>query len=410
MHIHRYNFSWIVKFIALGSIFFAVLATQARAEQSHWDTAPKFADVTVVNQDGEKVKFYSDLVKGKTVAINFIYTNCTTVCPTLTAILRNAQINLPADLAQNTKFISISIDPINDRPEVLKQYAAKFGIGHGWTFVTGRKQDIDTLLRSMGAYTASKDEHQPLILIGNDKAKTWTRSYGIPSSAGVGTLIKSVALKQSSEANLFSRSRGLEVGQFILAHDVTEPSGHHAAASDALGGTQNSQNVALKVSDAARYFTNLPLLTQDGKPVQFYNDMIHGKIVVINTMFTHCTMICTPMTQNLAKLQDYLGADWAQNVHIVSITVDPEHDPPEVLKEYANQFHANPQWTFLTGKKENIDWILYKLGAYTEKKDEHYSLLIVGNESTGAWLKVFALAKPQDIAEAVKELATNSKN
>lgn len=399
MRIHHYSISWIVQIIALASIFFAASTALTRAEHSHWDTPPKFADVTVLNQDGKEVKFYSDLVKGKTVAINFIYTNCTTVCPTLTAILRNAQIDLPADLAQNTQFISISIDPINDRPAVLKQYATKFGIGHGWTFVTGRKQDIDTLLKSMDAYTASKDEHQPLILIGNDKAKTWTRSYGIPSAVELESLIKSAALKQSADANLFSSSRGLEGGKLILAHDVAEPSQHQATA-----------NVSLKVSDAAKYFTNLPLLTQDGKTVQFYNDLIHGKIVVINTMYTHCTMICTPMTQNLAKLQDYLSVEWAQNVHIVSITVDPENDPPEVLKEYANQFHANSQWTFLTGKKENIDWILYKLGAYTEKKDEHYSLLIVGNESTGAWLKVFALAKPQDIAEAVKELATNSKN
>lgn len=407
MRIYRNTISWIVQLIALGGILFAVLATQAHAGRSQWDAPPKFADVTVLNQDGKEVKFYSDLVKDKTVAINFIYTNCTTVCPTLTAILRNVQIDLPADLAQNIQFISISIDPINDRPEVLKQYASKFDVDHGWAFVTGRKQDIDTLLKSMGASSASKDEHQPLILIGNEKAKAWTRSYGIASSTELGALIKSAALKQSADANPFSRSRGLQGGQLILAHDVTEPSGHQG---DARGATTNPQNVALNVSDAAKYFTNLPLITQDGKTVQFYNDMIHGKIVVINTMYTHCTMICTPMTQNLAKLQDYLGADWAQNVHIVSINVDSENDSPEVLKEYANQYRINPKWTFLTGKKENIDWILYKLGAYTEKKDEHYSLLIVGNESTGAWLKVFALAKPKDIADAVKQLATNSKN
>ena len=95
---------------------------------------------------------------------------------------------------------------------------------------------------------------------------------------------------------------------------------------------------------------------------------------------------------------------------MISITVDPDFDSPQILKDYANSFHASPQWIFVTGKKENIDWVLYKLGAYTEKKDEHYSLLIIGNETTGEWKKVFALAKPEEIALVLKDVATPLKN
>ena len=94
---------------------------------------------------------------------------------------------------------------------------------------------------------------------------------------------------------------------------------------------------------------------------------------------------------------------------MISISVDPEIDTPQVLQEYANRFKAQPGWYFLTGKKENVDWVLYKMGDYVEDKQDHTLVLIIGNEATHEWMKMSALTIPSDIAEAVTKLLDAEK-
>ena len=114
------------------------------------------------------------------------------------------------------------------------------------------------------------------------------------------------------------------------------------------------------------------------------------------------------MTANLAKVQQYLGERLGKEIVMLSVSVDPAVDTPAALKKYADGFKARPGWYFLTGKKENVDWVLYKLGGYVEDKNQHGLALIIGNEATGDWLKMHAMTKPSDIAEAaVKLLSAN---
>ncbi len=134
------------------------------------------------------ISFYSDLIKNKTVAINFIFTTCTTICPPLTATFRRVQQEL-GKTGQNVHLISVSVDPSIDTPERLHDFAAKFNAGPGWTFVTGEKSEIDGLLKALGVAVADKNDHTPLILIGNDLTGFWTRTYGLSSPA---TLIKTI--------------------------------------------------------------------------------------------------------------------------------------------------------------------------------------------------------------------------
>jgi cytochrome oxidase Cu insertion factor (SCO1/SenC/PrrC family) len=115
------------------------------------------------------------------------------------------------------------------------------------------------------------------------------------------------------------------------------------------------------------------------------------------------------MTANLAKVQSYLGERVGREVRMLSISVDPATDTPEVLKSYAARFKAGPGWYFLTGKKENVDWVLYKLGGYAEDKNAHTAVLIVGNEATGEWLKLHSMSNPSEIAAAVLKLADKDK-
>lgn len=160
-----------------------------RIEDATTLSSLKIPDIAVLDQNGKPLRFYSDLVKGKTVAINFIFTTCTTICPPLTATFRRVQQNL-AQNAPAAQLISVSVDPATDTPQRLRDFAGKFKAGPGWTFVTGDKVEIDSLLQALGVAVADKNDHTPMILIGNDAAGYWTRAYGLGSPT---TLVKTIA-------------------------------------------------------------------------------------------------------------------------------------------------------------------------------------------------------------------------
>jgi cytochrome oxidase Cu insertion factor (SCO1/SenC/PrrC family) len=136
-------------------------------------------DVELLDQNGRKIHFYSDLVKGQTVVINFIFTTCTTICPPLGATFARVQKELGDKVGRDVRFISISVDPATDTPERLKAWGAKFHAGDAWTFVTGNKPQVDELLNALGASFARREDHSPTVLIGNDTHGNWTRTYGL---------------------------------------------------------------------------------------------------------------------------------------------------------------------------------------------------------------------------------------
>ncbi len=158
---------------------------------------------------------------------------------------------------------------------------------------------------------------------------------------------------------------------------------------------------------ARKYFSDVELVNQDGQTVRFYSDLLKGKTVVVNAFFTTCTGVCPPMNRNLEKVQEALGERIGKDIFLISITVDPVTDTPARLKEYARKFNARAGWTFLTGKKENVDWALYKLGQYVESRDDHKTIIIIGNETTGLWKKAFGLAKADELIKLVEETAND---
>ena len=145
-----------------------------------------------MDQDGRKLRFHADLVKGKTVAVNFIFTTCTTICPPLAATFRRVQQTLGARAA-DVQLISISVDPVTDTPERLKAWGAKFHAGPGWTLLTGAKPQVDELLRALGAASASPSDHTPTVLIGNDARGQWTRAYGLARPSQLVQIINDAA-------------------------------------------------------------------------------------------------------------------------------------------------------------------------------------------------------------------------
>jgi protein SCO1/2 len=135
----------------------------------------------------------------------------------------------------------------------------------------------------------------------------------------------------------------------------------------------------------ANYFPNVPLITQEGKTVHFYEDLIKDKRVMVNFIYTHCEKACPLATAKMAQVQKHLGDRVGRDVFMYSISLDPEQDTPEALKAYAGNFKAGPGWLFLTGKREDIDAVRNKLGQ-RRTKEEHNNTVLLGTR--GAWMRV----------------------
>lgn len=162
----------------------------------------RIPDVEVLDQEDHALHFYSDMIKGKTVAINFIFTNCTTICPPLAATFARVQKEMGEKVGKDVHFISISVDPVTDTPERLKAWGAKFKAGAGWTFVTGNKPEIDQLLNALGASVSRREDHSPTVIVGNDLKGVWTRTYGLAQVSQLVGLIESVIEGKSDRSQV----------------------------------------------------------------------------------------------------------------------------------------------------------------------------------------------------------------
>jgi len=172
-------------------------APKAKAESKKME----IPDVKVLDQHGNALRFYTDLIKDKTVAINFIFTNCTTICPPLAATFARLQREMGDKIGKDVHLISISVDPVTDTPERLKAWGAKFKAGPGWTFVTGEKQEMDKLLNALGAAVAKREDHTPAMLVGNDRNGVWTRAYGLAKVNQIMTVIDNVTAGRVEETS-----------------------------------------------------------------------------------------------------------------------------------------------------------------------------------------------------------------
>ena len=158
----------------------------------------------------------------------------------------------------------------------------------------------------------------------------------------------------------------------------------------------------------ADYFPNVTLTTHEGQTVHFYDDLIKGKIVALDLIYTTCKYACPLETARLAQVQRVLGDRVGRDIFFYSITIDPDHDTPQVLKEYAEKYRVGPGWLFLTGSAKDIDLISKKLGLYSEpdraaNPDGHTPFVLIGNEATGQWMRNSALDNPRFLATTIGE-------
>lgn len=160
-------------------------------------------------------------------------------------------------------------------------------------------------------------------------------------------------------------------------------------------------------------FTNIPLVTHEGKIVRFYEDLIKNKTVMINFMYARCGDICPGMTANLKLVQKEFGDRVGKDIFMYSISLEPEHDSPQILKAYAELFHVKAGWTFLTGKKADIELLRKQLGfsfsdpALDKDKTQHIGVVKFGIEALERWGMSPAMGDPKYIAEYVRWMEPN---
>jgi protein SCO1 len=167
-----------------------------------------------------------------------------------------------------------------------------------------------------------------------------------------------------------------------------------------------------KSGPRAKYFPNFLMRTHEGKEVRFYDDLIHGKHVVINMMYADCKGLCPPITANLVKVQELLKDRVGKDIFIYSITLRPEQDTPDALKDYAKMHGVKPGWLFLTGRPADIEVLRRKLGftdpdpELDKDKANHIGLLRIGNEVTNVWMATPGVSKPHNVVKRILWLET----
>ena len=382
-----------------------VLSWAGGAEAQRWGKS-YFPDAKVVTQDGKAVRFYDDLIKDKIFVISFLFTTCKDICPLATARLAELQDKLRDSMGRDIFFYSISIDPETDTPEQLKQYAAAFGAGPGWLFLTGAPDDIRAIRYKLGERSKTLSEHRNEVLLGNGATGEWTRNSVLGDLEALAMSVRSMdpkwrpamgasrspqailvdftkrpgeALYMRLCASCHSVGRGDKVGpdlagilgrrdrdwvvRFIADPDKMrlqkDPVALDLAAKfpavrmPFMGIPPRDANdliayiVHLEGADTKRAqpVTSLfGLTTHTGVP--FTAEAVKGEPVAVFFGFTHCPDVCPTTLLDWSNVLGDLGKD-GDRLKVVFVSVDGQRDTPAALSAFMGSF--DPRIIALTG-------------------------------------------------------------
>ena len=370
-----------------------------------------FPDAKVVTQDGKTLRFYDDLIKDKVFVISFLFTTCKDVCPLATARLAELQDKLGASMGRDIFFYSISIDPETDTPARLKQYAAAFGAGPGWLFLTGAPDEIRAIRHKLGERSKVLSEHRNEVLLGNGATGEWARNNVLGDIESLALTVRSMDSKwrpaagasrppQAIKVDLAARpgqalykrlcagchsvGKGDRVGpdlagilgrrdhdwlvRFIADPDKMrvqkDPAAIELAARfpavrmPAMGVTPRD------AADLIAYIVHLeagegkrtqPLAALSGLTahtgVKFAAEAVKGEAVAVFFGFTHCPDVCPTTLLDWSNVLAGLGKD-GDRLKVLFVSVDGERDTPAALSAYMASF--DPRILALTGGAAEI--------------------------------------------------------
>jgi len=184
-----------MKFITTAILCLVLLGVSHAQEPAAAPDSPAhkyFTDVELVTQNGQKVKFYSDLLQGKVVIINSFFATCQGSCLPLNQNLAKVQEALGDRLGKDVYILSISVDPTVDTPPNLNAYAKKLHARPGWYFLTGAKENVDFALKKIGQFVDDKQDHLNIFIIGNERTGLWKKAFGLAKSEELVKVVESV--------------------------------------------------------------------------------------------------------------------------------------------------------------------------------------------------------------------------
>lgn len=196
---------------------------------------------------------------------------------------------------------------------------------------------------------------------------------------------------------------------------AAQPSGSRRrfllAGGAALAMSSGATVAAGPASSGHPRIPNVRLLTHEGKAVNFFDDCVRGRIVVIGMMYTACTRQCPPGTANMIAVRDKLGHRVGRDIHFMSLTLQPDIDSPAALRDYANRYGIRgPGWTFLTGKRDDVELLRRRLGFFDRDPaidadlSQHSGMLRIGSEPVDRWLMMPALMPAEQIAYQIRTM------
>ena len=164
-----------------------LLPLAGHAQQSEEERARQyFTDTEVIDQNGNKLRFYSDVLRNRVVLISFIFTNCEYACPMQAQKLKQTRALMVPAIKDEVWYVTLSVDPERDTPAAMKRFAKQQGVDESrWIFLTGEKKNVEFLIRKLGQYTPDVESHTTLMLAGNDRTQHWTRVLPMVEPAGI---------------------------------------------------------------------------------------------------------------------------------------------------------------------------------------------------------------------------------
>jgi protein SCO1/2 len=173
-----------------------------------------------------------------------------------------------------------------------------------------------------------------------------------------------------------------------------------------LGGTLNralAEEKGYQRSVEKYAVPDVVLVNQDGAKVRLKELLQTDKPLVLDFIFGTCTTICPILSAGYVNVQHKLGPD-PQAILLISISIDPEHDTPKVLKDYLKRYRAKQGWDFLTGSRQDIDKVMAAFGAYIQNKMSHYPLTLIRSPQDGSWIRLFGLMSTAEFMNEVQKV------
>ena len=179
----------------IGAALLSIVSPSLWAISQHWLAQPVLDELHLKDQDGKPWRLYEDLIRGRIVVVNFIFTGCVTVCPPQTALLRQLRKQLDED-SRDVLFLSLTVDPLHDQPQQLREFANRYkitlGVEHNWLMLTGSMLEMALALAAFDANSISPSEHPALLWVGNEPRQRWTRSSSLNPAQTLLRLINEV--------------------------------------------------------------------------------------------------------------------------------------------------------------------------------------------------------------------------